>query len=176
MAARTVIRIVLLVLGMTASGASQAQTSPALVTHNGVPNQSVLYTKVNGFTPIVNGFPVIVGESYQPNLTGTSVNQTLYASGSNPYTFGIYNIFCTLGASVNAAGVVSLSVSYTDAVSGALFSYTMGSITLSTTAPTLIPPIHIAASNASTITTTSVLISGTATFTKDCYISSANHH
>ncbi len=149
----------------------------ALANNNGVSGQSLVFTNVNGYTPVVNGFPVIVGESYQPNLTGTSAGQSLYAAASNPWTFGIYNIWCTLGSSfASPANSVSLSISYTDAVSGHLFSQSLGTFVLSTTIPTLVAPIHIAASNATTITTTVVLVMGTATFTKDCYISAANHH
>jgi len=135
-------------------------------------------TNINGYTPLAgtNMFPTIVGESYQPNLTATSVNQTIYAAGSNPYAKGSYSFSCTVAASANTAGIVTISFSYTDAVSGNLFSYTMPTITLSTTAPTVVSPVMVQASNATSITTTTVLVSGSATFTKDCFVTAMTHH
>jgi hypothetical protein len=168
------IALLLLIVGV---GASAQQSSSTSATLNSAPNpQGLFFNKVNGFTPIVNGFPVTVGEVYLPNTTGSNVNQILYSLANNPYPVAMYLVLCGVGASATSAGVTTLSLSYTDAITGHLFSYSMGTITLSTTAPTIVPPVFIGASNATSITITNVLVSGTATFTIDCYIHAENHH
>jgi hypothetical protein len=174
-------RIVSIIVSLSLLCASrvQCQSTSALVTNNGLTGQALNFTNVNGYTPIVNGFPVIVGEAYQPGLTGTSVNAVIFANTANPWTFGIYNLWCTIGASsiTSSPAIVTISVSYTDAVSGNLFNLTLATpLTLSTTAPTLVSTVHFAASNATSITTSTVLVTGAATFTKDCYLTAANHH
>lgn len=171
--------IVAWILGMLSLAAlAHGQATPSLATNNGVPNQSVLYTNVNGFIPIVNGFPVIVGEVYHVGLTGSSFNNILYSTSLNQFTNATYKVICTLGTTATSAGVLSVSLSYTDAATQAVtaFNLTMGTVTLSTTSPTLINAVNIAASNLSSITYTTVLVSGTATYNVDCYIEAENHH
>jgi hypothetical protein len=154
------------------------QQTGAQISFNGSSNQSALYQSVNGFVPIVNGFPVIVGEVYHTGLTGSSFNNVLYSAAQNPYTNATYKVVCTLAATATTAGVVSLSLSYTDAAtqSATSFNLTMGTVTLSTTTPTLINAVNIAASNLTSITYTTVLVSGTATYNVDCYLEAENHH
>ena len=172
-------RIFLAIFALLGFGISAyGQAAPALATNNGVQGQSIVYSKVNGFVPIVNAFPVIVGEIYKPGLTGSSFGQVMYSSASNPYTNGTYKIVCTLGASATTAGMLSMSISYADAVTGNNMSFqiSQGLIALSTTTPTLINAINIAASNTAPISVTTVLVSGTATYTYDCYTEAENHH
>jgi hypothetical protein len=172
---RSIVAILLAALLIAPLPAQQTSASASV---NGSPSpQGLNYQKVNGFVPIVNGFPVIVGESIQNGLTASSYNQILYASTANPYTTAWYKIFCTVAATATSAGVVALSVSYTDAATqaGTAFSLTMGTVTLSTSAPTLINAINIAASDKTSITLTTVLVSGTATFNVACYVDAENH-
>jgi hypothetical protein len=151
---------------------AHGQAAQASATVNGSTSpQGVVFNKVNGFVPIVNTFPVIVGEVYHTGLTGSSFNNILYPSGSNPYTNATYKVICTLA-------VISVSLSYTDAATQNItaFNLSMGTVTLSTTSPTLINAVNFAASNLTSITYTTVLVSGTATYNVDCYIEAENHH
>lgn len=167
--------IIALILG---SSMGFGQATPALITNNGVANQSALYTNVNGFIPIVNGFPVIVGEVYNTGVTGSTFNQILYSSSANTHSIATYKIVCTLAASASSSGMLSMSISYTDAVSGHAMSFQLsqGLSPLSTTVPTLINAINITASNATSMTITTVLVSGSATYNYDCYAEAENHH
>jgi hypothetical protein len=172
---RLFIGIVISLMPLIAHG----QAAQASATVNGSTSpQGVVFNKVNGFVPIVNTFPVIVGEVYHTGLTGSSFNNILYPSGSNPYANATYKVICTLAATATSSGVISVSLSYTDAATQNItaFNLSMGTVTLSTTSPTLINAVNIAAGNLTSITYTTVLVSGTATYNVDCYIEAENHH
>jgi hypothetical protein len=152
---------------------AEGQAAPAFATSNGVAGQSVVFSRIGGYTTVSNGVSAVVGTYQVLNATGSIFGATLLSNSNMPNNPGYFKVACTIDVNSTTAGTITgLSVSWKNPEGNTVSTNLVPSppITPDPTTFTKLDAVNFRASNAASITITTVLLSGSLNYNLTCNV------